>query len=59
MNLVTDERTETFIDQLMPGEQPLAIEFSSNNQGTIMGIVVALYFDDRVAECGFDQSSYF
>ena len=58
MNFVTDERTKTLIDQLMAGEQPLAVELGSDNQGSIMGVVVTLHFYDRVAESGFDQLSY-
>ena len=41
MNFVADERTETTVDELVPGQRPLALEFRSNDERLEMVVVVA------------------
>jgi hypothetical protein len=52
--LVTDERPETAVDELVPGDRPEAFELSRYDQSTEMRVVVALDADDGIPENGGD-----
>jgi len=54
MNFVADKRTKALVDQLVAGEQTFPVEFRGDNEGAIMGVIVALHLYDRIAESGFD-----
>jgi hypothetical protein len=54
MNFVANERAKALVDQLVPGEQTLPVEFRSDNESSKMGVIVALHFYNRIAESGFD-----
>lgn len=55
MNLVTDQRTETTIHELVPGERPLAFEFGSDDQRLEVMVVIARDPDHRILESGADE----
>lgn len=59
MDFVADQRPEAPVDQLMASEQPFAIKFLGDNESAKMGVVIAVYFDDRVVKTGFDQLANF
>ena len=55
MNLITHQRSEGLVDELMPGNRPFALKFSGHDQRGIVGVVVALDAHDRVLESGFNE----
>ncbi len=59
MYLITNQRAKTLVDQLMPCEQSLAVEFGRDDQRPEMRIIIALDFDDRVVKPGLYQPRNF
>ncbi len=55
MYLVANQCTQAPVDELVPGERPLAIEFRCDDQGPIMRVVVTLDFDQSAVKTGLDQ----
>ena len=47
MYLITNQRAKTLVDQLMPCEQSLAVEFGRDDQRSEMRIIIAFDLDDR------------
>ena len=54
MNLVSDERTETFVDHLVAGNPPFSLKFNRDDERSKMRIVVTLNLYDRIIETGLD-----
>jgi hypothetical protein len=52
--LVSDERPETPVDELVPGDRPKAFELSRYDQSAEMRVVIALDADDGIPESGGD-----
>jgi len=59
MNFVADQRAKRLVDELVPGERPLALEFARDDHGLEMGIVIAGDPDDRIVESGLDEPADF
>ena len=55
MNLVTDERAQATIDQLVPGQGPLALELLGNNERLEVMVIVARDTDRGILEALGDQ----
>jgi len=55
VDLVADERTQTAIDQLVPGQGPLALEFLGHDKRLEMVVVVARDTDRGICEALGDQ----
>lgn len=59
MNFLANQGAQAFVDELMPGQRPLAFKLSRNYKGPKVRIVVAHDLHGGALEAGLDQLSNF
>lgn len=59
MNFIAYKRAKALVNELVPCQRPLTLEFARNDERFEVGIVRADDFDGCIVKAGLDQTTYF